>query len=67
KAEALSEAKAWLRGLTKEDAGRALTGLPRSLGSRPEPLPEPPGRTGSEHPYDHPYFWAAFVLVGAPD
>ena len=37
KAEALQEAKLWLRDYTDESG---------------------------EHPYEHPYFWSAFVLIG---
>ncbi len=39
KAEALQEAKRWLRDCTDEYG---------------------------EHPYEHPYFWSAFVLIGDP-
>jgi tetratricopeptide (TPR) repeat protein len=64
KAEALREAKTWLQGLTRESANAAeseLEHLSRS-GLRREP------RTPvSEHPYERPHYWAAFVLVGDPD
>jgi tetratricopeptide (TPR) repeat protein len=64
KAEALDEAKKWLRSLTSEEAGIAESKLPqvsrgevRKLKGTPLPV----------HPYEHPHFWAAFVLVGDPD
>jgi tetratricopeptide (TPR) repeat protein len=64
KAEALQEAKKWLRGLTVEDAAVAESKLPqvsrgdvRKLKGTPVPV----------HPYEHAHFWAAFVLVGDPD
>jgi tetratricopeptide (TPR) repeat protein len=65
KAEALREAQAWLRGLSAEQAGKALASLPRGVGKRAVVLPRGAG-PGSK-PFDHPYYWAAFVLVGAPD
>ena len=27
----------------------------------------PPGTDDADRPYAHPYYWAAFVLVGDPD
>jgi len=64
KAEALREAKKWLRGLTSEEAGAAESNLPqvsRGDARRLKGAPVP------QHPYEHPHFWAAFVLVGDPD
>jgi CHAT domain-containing protein len=65
KGEALAEAKVWLRGLDAAQAEHALedAGLTRGetrkskLGHAATPL----------RPYEHPYYWAAFVLVGDPD
>jgi CHAT domain-containing protein len=74
KAEALDEAKRWLRGLTAEEVGGALAALERGpvrpLATKVEgPAPvEPssaPGRTGVR-PYAHPYYWASFILIGDP-
>ena len=56
KAEALREAKEWLRDLTVVKAA-ALT--------RSEPRP-PVQAAAAARRYDHPYYWAAFILVGDP-
>jgi CHAT domain-containing protein len=71
KAEALAEAKEWLRGLSAEEAARqaaALTrGVARGKGRKALPLlPAAKGPSGGKAagPYAHPYYWAAFVLVG---
>jgi CHAT domain-containing protein len=69
KAEALAEAKRWLRTLPRAEAvQRAATltgGVERGKG-RPAlpPSPAVPETTGDEPPYAHPFYWAAFVLVG---
>jgi CHAT domain-containing protein len=72
KAEALDEAKRWLRGLSAEEAGAAQVALDRGplrpladeVGSprKPSPSPQPTG----PRPYEYPYYWAAFVLIGDP-
>jgi CHAT domain-containing protein len=67
KAEALAEAKRWLRGLSAEEAGTALEALDRGAvrplatagASKPVEAPGP-------RPYAHPYYWAAFILIGDP-
>jgi tetratricopeptide (TPR) repeat protein len=60
KAAALAEAKDWLRGLTKSEAARLR---PRGeVEPVEEILPDPAGG----RPYEHPYYWAAFVLIGDP-
>jgi hypothetical protein len=64
KAEALGEAKKWLRGLTREEADAAESELNQvSRGGARRRVDKPV----AFHPYDHPHFWAAFVLVGDPD
>jgi CHAT domain-containing protein len=70
KAEALAEAKTWLRNLDVDEAGSELAALERG-GVRPLAKSSgaalAPGKTSGSRPYDHPYYWAAFVLVGDPD
>jgi CHAT domain-containing protein len=75
KAEALREAKTWLRGLRRSDAlalVAALTGgVERGKGAKARKLDglasAVPAGGDNDRPYAHPYFWAAFVLVGDPD
>jgi CHAT domain-containing protein/tetratricopeptide (TPR) repeat protein len=61
KAKALDEAKEWLRGLSIAEAGTDLgrieRGVPRS--KQGEPV--------SGRPFEHPYYWAAFILIGDPN
>jgi tetratricopeptide (TPR) repeat protein len=70
KAEALAEAKGWLRDLDTEEVARAAAltqGVARGKGRKPLPALPPvkgPGAGKAARPYAHPYYWAAFVLVG---
>ena len=59
KAEALREAKRWLRGLTDVDVQNMLT---RGVQARASPPIEKQAQ-----PYAHPHFWAGFILTGDPD
>jgi tetratricopeptide (TPR) repeat protein len=73
RAVALKEAKDWLRRLPREEAeklvaslasGRlrgSLVAVPPVAGDKPPVLP------AGDRPYEHPYYWAAFILVGDPD
>ena len=61
RAEALGEAKRWLRGLTATEAGEQAARLPRGA-ERAKPAATPAG----VHPYAHPHYWAGFVLIGDP-
>jgi CHAT domain-containing protein len=75
KAEALAEAKAWLRGLRREEvtalAARLSGGEARAAGAERRKTAAPassgPAGAGDDRPFAHPYYWAAFVLVGDPD
>jgi CHAT domain-containing protein len=66
KAQALAEAKAWLRGLGPEEVRQLTQDLPtRGTRGRVEP------RTGARDPgavrsYEHPYYWSGFILIGDP-
>jgi CHAT domain-containing protein len=75
KAESLAEAKAWLRRLDGAEAARRVAALAAAdrgtKTTRPQP-PQPATARASAaptpaHPYDHPYYWAAFILIGDPD
>jgi Tfp pilus assembly protein PilF len=63
KAEALAEAKRWLRGAGPSEVGAALAALPRGTIVRREAVKAEP----TVHPYENPIYWAGFVLIGAPD
>ncbi len=66
KAQALAEAKAWLRGLSAEEVQRLadnLPGDPRGTLRDPRQSPAPQPAT---HPYAHPYYWSGFILIGDP-
>jgi len=79
KAEALDEAKRWLRSLTADQINGELAALERGdvrplaavNGALPPNATQPDASAAPKprgvRPYDHPYFWAAFVLVGDPD
>jgi CHAT domain-containing protein/tetratricopeptide (TPR) repeat protein len=73
RAEALQEAKSWLRNLSRAEAEQRLAalvdGVPRGeRGSIKAALPtrRPDEPKGEDKPFAHPYFWAAFVLIGDP-
>jgi hypothetical protein len=72
RAEALSEAKKWLSTLPRRDTERLVARLEggQLRGSVDEPLPVVKGRLAKlpegERPFAHPYYWAAFVLIGDP-
>jgi len=75
KAEALREAKTWLRGLRRAEV-LALTaelsgGVARGKGAKARQPDEfataVPSGVDNDRPYAPPYFWAAFVLAGDPD
>ena len=64
KAEALAEAKRWLRNLGPGAVDQELKKLPRGEIVRREAVEAP---ADTDRPYDDPKFWAGFILVGDPD
>jgi CHAT domain-containing protein len=63
KADALAEAKRWLRTLPADEATRLGKDLTRGISESTGP---PRETARSAHPYEHPYYWAAFILIGDP-
>jgi CHAT domain-containing protein/tetratricopeptide (TPR) repeat protein len=80
KAEALAEAKRWLRELTQEEVDREWAKMTdgmsqdvvaaiderRGKAKALKVTTEKPGPQ-DDHPYSHPRFWAAFILIGDPN
>ena len=73
KAEALAEAKAWLRELTVDEVGSELAALDRGTVRPLAKADGPASHTASSapepagvRPYAHPYYWASFILIGDP-
>jgi len=70
KAEALAEAKRWLRALPRSEAlkltAQLTAGVERGKGQPALPVVPavPETERENEPPYAHPFYWAAFVLVG---
>jgi CHAT domain-containing protein len=75
KAEALAEAKQWLRDLSLEEATRRLgaitDGVARGKGQEAlkvvPPVVGPQSNPKDAKPFAHPRYWAAFVLIGDPN
>jgi CHAT domain-containing protein len=66
KAEALAEAKRWLRGLGPDEVRQLTKDLPtRGTRGRVEPRRKVDA-SAAVHGYDHPYYWSGFILVGDP-
>jgi tetratricopeptide (TPR) repeat protein/CHAT domain-containing protein len=67
RAAALEEARTWLRGLSRRQAGDRVAALRGPVVTLP-PAKAPPAKLPQgDRPYGHPYYWAAFVLLGDPD
>ncbi len=72
KAEALDEAKRWLRNLTRDEVIRELDAIQER--GKVRPLAAPGGSAAAQpslpsapagvRPFEHPRFWAAFILIG---
>jgi CHAT domain-containing protein len=72
RAVSLDEAKKWLRTLSRKDAERLATlhtgGVLRgSEGDEKPPAKVKPVELKGDKPFGHPFFWAAFTLIGDPD
>jgi CHAT domain-containing protein/tetratricopeptide (TPR) repeat protein len=72
KAEALSEAKDWLRNLTHDEVKahsfHATREVARGAGRKALPLlPRLEATHAESKPYADPVHWAAFILIGDPD
>jgi tetratricopeptide (TPR) repeat protein len=72
RAQALGEARRWLRGLDRRRAALLAGGLERGkVRGTEEEVPafagKEPALPAGERPFAHPAYWAAFVLVGDPD
>jgi CHAT domain-containing protein len=70
KAEALGEAKRWLRGLSASEVDRLTADLPKGLpaGTRGVRRERPDAAVAADapRPFEHPYYWSAFILIGDP-
>jgi CHAT domain-containing protein/tetratricopeptide (TPR) repeat protein len=64
KAEALREAKDWLRNLSGDEVKERLAALPPKERGKPVTKAAPPL---APKPFAHPYYWAGFILVGDPN
>jgi CHAT domain-containing protein len=66
KAEALAEAKQWLRGLGAGEVGQLTRDLP-TRGTRGKVVPRnTAGPAPAVRSYEHPYYWSGFILIGDP-
>ncbi len=74
KAEALAEAKTWLRNVTALEAtdrlGTITQSVPRGTGEtalRVKSQPAEGAKAKETKPFAHPRHWAAFILIGDPE
>jgi CHAT domain-containing protein len=70
KAKALAEARRWLRELSADEVNRLTDDLPRGLPSgTPRGIRKQgdgPARADATRPFEHPYYWSGFILIGDP-
>ena len=69
KVEALHEAKQWLRGMTVEQAEAEMKrmNLDPAFVRRGTERRVAPAPVESARPFEHPYHWAGFILIGNPE
>ncbi|TWT44337.1 photosystem I assembly protein Ycf3 [Phycisphaerae bacterium RAS1] len=73
KLAALREAQAWLRSLSWEDARRRTEMTEEQFQSYTasrgigQPTTAPRGELKQDAPFAHPYYWAAFIMIGDPE
>jgi hypothetical protein len=67
KAEALQEAKQWLRNLSVEQAQEELKRVRLDPTSATRGGVRTVAPAAAARPFEHPYYWAGFILVGNPD
>jgi tetratricopeptide (TPR) repeat protein len=66
KAEALREAKRWLRDLTDKEVNQLIKDLPKVPRSGKVPLEKEAKSLPERRPYADPHYWSAFILIGDP-
>jgi CHAT domain-containing protein len=67
KAAALHDAKEWLQGLDVPAAQRELARLQLDPTASSRGERTVPGATLTARPFEHPFYWAGFILIGNPD
>jgi CHAT domain-containing protein len=66
KTEALAESKRWLRELSADEVEKLVADLPAvERVGKATGAPRPAVK--SARPFSHPYYWAAFILIGDPE
>ncbi len=65
RARALAEAKEWLRQRSAQEIDALVKGLPAAARSQPDDAELPPAHPVL-HSFQHPYYWAGFILIGDP-
>lgn len=64
KAGALSEAKRWLRTLTRKEGYSLLRGA--GVQDDDNPFQDETDQSANERAYQDPFYWAGFILIGEP-